>query len=419
LHGDARSKARVTVVTAGHLSTCPRMLKAADALAAAGYAVHVIATRHEAWATVADGDVRSRRDWAMTVVDYRRQGGAATYWWTGAQHRAARLLARVAGVDRVPFAIAARAFSRVHAALVDAILSAPADLIYGATTGALAAVAEAGRRSRTAYAIDLEDFHSAETSGADAPFIDALAARVERSILENAAFVTASSEAIAAEYHRSRGVEAVVIHNAFPLPSQPPDFTRADPSTLRFFWFSQTIGAGRGLEQAVAAIGRVGLRAELTLVGRPDGSFVEDLSRTAHATAPNLRIVHHPPVPPDTMIDVARGHDVGLALELGPPRNREICLSNKALTYILAGMPVLLADTDGQHAFGVELGRGAALVNPRDGDGLADAIRRWADDPAALHCAKQMAWHCATRRWHFEHDAERGVLYRLVAEALS
>ena len=63
---------RVTVVTSGHLSTCPRMLKSADALAGAGYDVRVVATAHEPWATVTDLDVRLRRGWPMSVVNYRK-----------------------------------------------------------------------------------------------------------------------------------------------------------------------------------------------------------------------------------------------------------------------------------------------------------------------------------------------------------
>ncbi|HMF94300.1 MAG TPA: hypothetical protein VKE96_08410 [Vicinamibacterales bacterium] len=414
-----RRRTRVTVVTSGHLSTCPRMLKAADALAHAGYDIRVVATIHEPWAVAADADARSRRTWQVTAVDHRRGEPASTYWRTGVQHRTARVVSRAAGVDRVPLAIAARAFGRVHSALVRAILAAPSDLLYGGTTGALAAVAEAGRRSQTPYALDLEDFHSGETSGPGAQFIDALAARIERSVVADAVFVTTSSDAIAAEYRRAHGIDAAVIHNTFPLPSRSPDFGRADPSRLRLYWFSQTIGPGRGLEQAVAATGRVGSPARLTVLGRPHGSFLDELRLGARRVAPNLEIVHQPPLPPDAMIDAARGHDIGLALELSPPRNREICLSNKALTYILAGVPVLLADTKGQHDLGVELGRGAALVNPRNIDALARAIGQWAGDPAGLECAKRTAWHHAARRWHFDHEAERGVLYRLVGEALA
>lgn len=395
------------------------MLKAADALALAGYDVRVVATIHEPWAVAADADARSRRTWPVTSVDHRRGEGGSTYWWTGMQHRAARALARTAGADRVPLPVAARAFGRVHSALVRAILAAPSDLIYGGTTGALAAIAEAGRRSSTPYALDLEDFHSGEASGPNARFVDALAVRIERSVLHDAVFVTTSSEAIAAEYRGVHAVDAAVIHNTFLLPSRPPDFGRADPSRLRFYWFSQTIGPERGLDEAVAAIGRVGSPARLTLLGRPHGSFLEQLRGSARRLAPQLEVVHQAPLPPDAMIDAARGHDIGLALEMSPPRNREICLANKALTYILAGVPLLLADTEGQHGLGVELGRGAALVDPRDIDAVARAIGQWAADPAALECAKRTAWHHAARRWHFDHDAERGVLYRLIGEALA
>ena len=91
MRADARRR-RVTVVTSGHLSTCPRMLKAADALAEAGYAVHVVATRHEPWATAADLDVRSRREWPITIVNYCRGERGSTYWRTGIEHRSARML---------------------------------------------------------------------------------------------------------------------------------------------------------------------------------------------------------------------------------------------------------------------------------------------------------------------------------------
>ena len=394
------------------------MLKAADALADAGYAVHVVATRHEAWASAADVDVRSRRSWPVTIVNYCRGERGSSYWRTGVEHRASRAIARAAGIDRVPGAVVSRAFGRVHSALVRTILAVPADLIYGGTTGALAAIAEAGRRSRTPYAVDLEDLHSAETAGPDAPFVDALAARIERTVIERAAFLTTSSEQIASAYASKYGAAPAVIHNAFALPARAPDFTRAPGSPLRVYWFSQTIGPGRGLEQAVAALGRAGIAAELTLLGRPHDGFVGELCAAARTDAPRVAIVHRSPLPPDAMIDSARGHDVGLALDHGAPLNRELCITNKALTYILAGVPVLMADTPGQRALGLDLGRGAALVDPRDVDAVAGAFRAWADNPAALECAKRTAWDGAARRWHWEHDSERGVLYRLVGEAL-
>ena len=173
------SPARITVVTSGHLATCPRMLKAADALSADGHRVRVVATRHEPWATAADEDVRTRRPWPVTTIDYTRGSSGLTYWRTGVRYRAARATADAVGATRTPFPIVARAFGRVHSELVAATLAEPADFIYGGTTGALAAVAEAARRQGIRYGVDFEDLHSGETSGDQAEAVDGLAARVE------------------------------------------------------------------------------------------------------------------------------------------------------------------------------------------------------------------------------------------------
>jgi hypothetical protein len=411
-------RARVTVVTSGHLSTCPRMLKSADALVADGYQVRVIATCHERWAAETDRDVASRRSWKAETITYRR-GEGATYWWSGARHRAARAAAEAIGPARAPVAIVSRAFGRVHSELVRLIAADPGDLIYGGTAGALAAIAEAAQRTRTPYGIDLEDFHSGETSGADAPLVDALALRVERAVLPGAAFVTAGSEAIAGAYRMRDRVDARAIHNTFTLPSRPPDVSRVDPGRLRVYWFSQTIGPGRGLEDAVLALGRSGAAAQLALRGRPHAGYLEALTAHAATHAPGVEIVHFDPAPPDTMVDVARGYDVGLALEQMTPLNRRLCLTNKAFTYILAGMAVAVTDTPGQHALGVDLGRAAALVPVGDVDALAAAFARWAADPAELECAKRTAWNAATRRWHWDHALERGALSALVRQALA
>jgi glycosyltransferase involved in cell wall biosynthesis len=395
------------------------MLKSADALAGDGYDVRVIATRHEPWAVEADLDVASRRPWKPEVIDYRRGAGGATYWRTGARFRASKTIAGAIGPAHSPLPLVSRAFSRVHSELVRAIASDPGDLIYGGTTGALAAIAEAAALSKTPYAVDFEDLHSAETSGPDAPLVDGLAGRVERAVARDAVFVTTSSEPIASAYRERLGIRPSVIDNTFPLPTQSPDTARSDPSRLRVYWFSQTIGPGRGLEDAILALGRADIAAHLALRGRPSAGYMAKLIALASTLAPRVDVVHLPPAPPDAMVDRARGYDVGLALEQMTPLNRQLCLTNKAFTYILAGMAVAMTDTPGQHALGLDLDRAAALVPAGDIDALAAAFAGWMDNGAGLECAKRTAWNAANRRWHWEHELERGKLLSLVREALA
>jgi glycosyltransferase involved in cell wall biosynthesis len=412
-------KPRICILTAGHLATCPRMLKAADALAGAGFQVRVVSTRYLAWATAADAALQATRPWKSVVIDYDRGSARTTYIRTGVRMRAAQMLVRAFGVERCPATLAARAYSRLHIELLQEALVAPADLFYGGTNGALAAIAAAGRRAHVPFALDLEDFHSAEQDDSPAARLaHRLAARIERDVLPRAAFLTASSDAIAAAYTEKYAVSPIPVHNTFPLPESPPDLTPHAGDGLQLYWFSQTIGPWRGLEDAVRAMGLAGIPGALHLRGASLPSYVGSLQRLARTVAPRLRIIVHEPAPPDTMIGSCRGYDVGLALEQGQVLNRALCLTNKAFTYMLGGLAVAFTDTLGQRPLARELGEGAILYTPGDVGALADGLARWARDKTALVRAKHAAWEAARRRWHWEHPAERGALLAAVARAL-
>jgi len=344
--------ARICVITSGHLATCPRMLKAADTLAAAGHSVRLVSTRHVDWAVAADADVRQRRP--------------------------------------------------------------------GAWKGALGAAAEAGRRAGVPFALDLEDFHSAEQDGgtAAAALGHGLAERIETDILPDAQLLTTSSGAIAAAYANKYGVHPVTVHNTFPLPSLAPALEPSSGEGLRLYWFSQTIGSGRGLETAVRAVGLAGVAGELHLRGRPVPGYLESLRSLADRAAPRLRVLHHAPAPPDSMVEVCAGYDVGLAVEPGSSVNNRLALSNKVFTYVLAGLAVIITDTPGQRGLAADLGEGAAPCAPGDEAMMAEALARWAEDKASLARARAAAWRAARRRWHWEHPDDRGALVSAVAKAL-
>src|SRR3954465_3117059 len=128
--------ARICLLTAGHLATCPRMIKAADARGPPGHDVRVVSTRHTSWAIEADAAMRATRRWRWTVVDYRPREGRWLYVKSGLRGRAARAVARRLGASGIPFAVGVHAYARVHPELVAAALQEPADLLYGGTTGA-------------------------------------------------------------------------------------------------------------------------------------------------------------------------------------------------------------------------------------------------------------------------------------------
>lgn len=404
-------KPRIGVLTAGHLSTCPRMLKAAEALALDGYHVSVVSTTSTSWAREADESVLEKRRglFRSTVVDYTRGGRPGTYFATGARQKLARLLA--SRTKRPPYRVATRAFARVHDELVAAAVATGAEFFYGGTTGGIAATFEAARRRKVPFAVDLEDFFSGEP--AEGSLDEKLARRVEEEILEPARFLTASSEAIASEYRSRYGVSAATVHNTFPLPVPPPNLETATSGPLRLYWFSQTVGPGRGLEEAIRACGLAEIEAELHLRGSVTSEVSGSLLALAKEQAPRLALTFYAPGLPDEMTRLASGYDVGLSLEQPVSRNRLLCLTNKALVYVLAGLALALTETAGQEPLLRDLADAVVSVPTGGVETLASGLKRLASDRDFLAGCRRASWDAARRRWHWEHSEERGRLLRL------
>jgi glycosyltransferase involved in cell wall biosynthesis len=398
---------RVVVVTAGHLSTTPRMLKAADALHAAGYRVRVVSANHTPWAEAADRAVMASRAWQWTVVDYSRETAGVARIATGARFKAAHAVAAAIGADRVPAAIATRAYSRAHDELVRAVVSEPADLVYGGTTGALAATAEAAATLRVPYAVDLEDFHEGEHDGPDGDHVHALAGRIVRDVVAGARFITTSSPMIADAYAAQCGVRPTTVHNTFSIaPRREPSSVAG---SLRLYWFSQTIGDGRGLEQAIAAAGAAEFPVELHLRGRWADGYEARLRAVQRDRAPRLAIEHHDPAPPDDMVAASQGYDAGLSSEEPAVLNHRLCLGNKIFTYLAAGIPVILSGTPAQAALARTLGDAALVYEAGDIAGLTTALRTLTN-PGRRAAMREAARAAAARRWHWEHPLDRGAL---------
>jgi glycosyltransferase involved in cell wall biosynthesis len=400
---------RITVVTAGHPSTSPRMLKAADAFADAGYHVRVVSTRFAEWAWEMDQIVRQRRSsrptWSWRVVDYDRSTARVRQLVTGARLRSARAAAHAIGTTSL--ALAARALGRVHDELVAAIGEEPADFIYGGTTGALAATAAAAARMRVPYGVDFEDFHSGDQGGEEAELLHHLAETIEKTVIAGAAVVTASSPMIAESYASKYGRRPLTVHNTFSLQAAG---SSAPNGSLRLYWFSQTLGPGRGLEDVVRAVGQSGIDAQLSLRARAIPEYASSLTTLANAVAPSLSIVYEAPGPPDDMVELARPFDIGLSCEQPEVPNHRWCLGNKIFTYLAAGVPVLLTSTPAQAALAQDLGQAAFVYQPGDVEGLSEQLSRLAAERSAIREAKIAAQAAAERRWHWEHPSDRGAL---------
>ncbi|HEV2551863.1 MAG TPA: glycosyltransferase [Stellaceae bacterium] len=386
-------------------------MKEAQALYDEGNDVTVIATRTLAAVDSLDEPVLAKSPWRVNRLDlrsrrvrwfhrFRQMTHARAFWVTG--------WARFADCG-------ASAFT---GPLISAAKRIPADLYIAHYPAALPAAAIAARQQGAQYAFDAEDFHLGDWP--DDPEHEPerrITYALEGRYLHRCAYITAASPGIADAYVRAYGVgRPTVVLNVFPRSRAPNAPTLAGtvvpgPSV---YWFSQTIGPGRGLECAVLAIGRARTRPHLYLRGSPASGFLERLRAIAIEAGVVDKLQVLPPAPPGEMEHLAAPYDLGLSGEPGHTPNNRIALGNKLFSYILAGVPIVMSDIPAHSVFASQMGEAGKLYRVNDADSLASALDSILGDMAALARARAAAFDLGQTRLNW--NVEKTILLGLIKQ---
>jgi glycosyltransferase involved in cell wall biosynthesis len=396
---------RICLVSPSHLASNPRLVKEADALHEVGYSVRVVTGDATPGVRPLDATILARAPWPVVKVGL----GPRPFYLA---RRMRQVFARTAfdlgaRADRV----AVWAQSTITGRLARAAEAAAADLYIGHCLEALPAAAWAARRYGAKLGFDAEDDHVGELDETPEKrsHIE-VRRRIEAVYLSQCHHLTAASPGIARAYRDRYGVTMTPILNVFPLAQAPVNGSasrhRNRGDSLSVYWFSQTIGPGRGLEPFIQAMGKARGRLTLSLRGSDYLGYSAWL-KTLAAEANVADAIHFlPSAPPDEMARLAACHDIGLASELMVPPNRAISLTNKIFVYLLAGIPVLMSNTPAQRELAVDLGEAARVVNLTDPDSVASVLGSLAHDTKALDAAKAAARRLALTRFNWNIEKE-------------
>jgi glycosyltransferase involved in cell wall biosynthesis len=412
----------ICIVSSGCLSTGPRVEKEADALGAAGYRVAVVVAHWAEGQPEWDARIAAGRPWRLLPVEWLARTRKTSLGGIGsvALHRAARRACLI-GLPAQPL-LASLASSDRAAPLALQTLRVPARLYIAHNLAALPAALLAARVRRAAHAFDAEDDHLGELSAAQQQGGEG---RIVQAIMEaglrSAAFVTAASDGIARAIavRHSIGLPTTVL-NAFPVSLRDRlDGQRRDRrgAGLSVVWYSQTVGLDRGLQDVIAALGRVRGETELHVRGTLDPDVEFALLALARNAGVDHRLFFHPQVHPDELLSRVAEHDVGLALEQDVSDNRLIAVTNKLLFYMLAGVAIVATGTPGQRGIAEQAGGALELYSRGDVAALSAQLQRFVDDPAHLAACKRRSLALAQTRFNAERELQK--LLPLVARALS
>jgi len=210
-----------------------------------------------------------------------------------------------------------------------------------------------------------------------------------------------------------------VILNSFPftdrnkLDGQQKDRKRLDRISL--FWFSQTIGPGRGLESLADALNDIHKPFELHLRGNIIPSYAVYLKRCFNLKK-NQEVFFHPLVSHNELLSRIAEHDVGLALEQKSPQSRNLTITNKILQYLLGGLAIIATDTTGQKEVTDQAEKSIFLFRDNTTHDLKDQISRLINNNEMLQTAKKEAVRYAKQK--FSTEIERDKLVNLISEAI-
>jgi glycosyltransferase involved in cell wall biosynthesis len=390
---------KIVIISSGQPSLNPRMVKEADALSGAGYDVIVLYAYWNAWGTALDKALIASKKWKAICIGGDPQQKPGIYFLSRLIHKIAKNISqKTKGRLMAELAIARASFFLIRESKKHI-----ADLYIGHNLGALPATIKAAKTNKKPCGFDAEDFHRNEVSdNINDPDV-ILKTYLEDRYIPQTDYLSASSPLIAEAYQNLYPALApIVILNVFPnnLKIEQPVINKTGP--VRLFWFSQTVGLNRGLEDVIKALGLLkNYPFELHLLGHLT-------AEAKHAFDKGLPGIHfYEPISPADIPIFASQFDIGLAVENSTPFNRDICLTNKIFTCIQAGLGIVASGTKAQLCL---LKRYPAIGKPYQNgspQALADALLFYHQHREVLMETRKAALNVAHEELNWENESRK------------
>lgn len=400
---------KICIVTPGYISSNPRVVKEADALAKAGFNVRVVFSEGGLDELIGyDYQLLKQKNWQYDIVKWSplRKKEKFLHYKTKLRHFAAR---RLPGCLYRFSRFAEFAEGRVYKELAKLAALKKADIYIGHYPAGLAAAAYAARQWEVKLGYDSEDLHTGEF-----PENSKKTQRVkiiEQRYLPLCSIITASSALIGSELmSRYKVKKPLVIYNVFPLEerkSMGKQKKEKKRKEVSFYWYSQVIGLDRGIQDLIKAARLVKGNFQIHLRGHIREDVQKKLKNLAKKNGVEKKLYFHSFIRPGELLFRAAEHDVGFALEWPVNRNRNISVSNKMFFYMLAGLAIAATGTAGQKQIMENNPQIGFLYKPGNYEELAAKLNELILSPGKLAACKEASLEAAEKTWNWERESKK------------
>ncbi len=262
-------------------------------------------------------------------------------------------------------------------------------------------------------AFDFEDWHSEDLLPDARSYRPLrLLRQLEQTGLQKGVFCITTSKVMAKQLATAYKAQVpICIYNVFDKENAILGQMKEFKKPLKLFWFSQTIGPSRGLEQFFEILNSLDMTLEINLLGAL--ASIDYKNKLQQLLKHQLNI--HPLVETTELPKVIAQFDIGLALELNEPLSRSLTVTNKLFQYLNSGLPVIATNTPGQSEI-IKNHGGGILIDYDDPEYSKAQIQRLLADTETLQLYRRQAVNAANELcW----DKQKDTLLNLVSNAVS
>lgn len=398
----------ICIVTQSHLCRNPRVLKEAIALSKAGYTVTILTAIYSDKLLQEDQELLKNTTIGFHFYSDLRKSNIHSF--------TSRLIRKLSVLLKTRLNIESKHSLGYNAAgLKKHIKTHPADLFI--MHQELATVIGSQMTGKYRVAFDLEDWYSEDLlPHARRARPIKLLKRAEKIAIEKGACCYTTSKAMARglkAYYKTSN-EPAIIYNSFGN-IQNLDNTVQHHDRPRLYWFSQTIGEGRGLEFFINCLSKSNYSWELNLRGDISKTYSEHLNKLLAAKDQLILL------PMQNNAELIKGlpaYDIGLALEPDTPPNKNLTISNKLFHCMAAGLPVIASYTAGQAEIGLENPQIIFLYKQNDEQALVNILNNLGDKFARNELNQLRSEVVKTYQSKYSWEIESKKLVQLIHNAL-
>lgn len=384
---------RVALLTAGHLSSCPRLIKEAELLYAHGCNISIVYLNSIPRLTELDNQIiRNHKEWEFHELSWNLSVNKII---SQLYYRACKLFNKKS--------IYIQSTSKM---LIEKILNINADLYIAHHPTVLVAASLAASKYNSKYAYDIEDAFPFVEDGSfiNNPNIEIL--EIEKKYIRDTCFTSVASPLYTDLYMQLYNLKKVPINmfNVFNLDSSTIEYKdRRDLRKISFYWYSQTVGLNRGLQDLFQAINYLDENTfELHIRGECSIEVKEYLMSLVKSDLNKSNIFFHPLVSFDELKFRNKEHDIGFALEMFDNLNRDLCITNKIFDYLRCGLMIVATNTQGQNYVTNDLFGNCITYNVKDIKTLSTQLKYYLDNKELINIAKSKSYQLARDKYNWE-----------------